>query len=121
MSVLLIIQLKITDASRFRLLEETFFAIRPEGLVTLAWDAAAMTVVGQPQFDHVGIAAFESREKAREFFQSPQYRNFTVMREACATAHVQVVHSPAPFDILSQGERFFTTKDRYPNKDVMPD
>ena len=100
MSILVIIQLKITDRTRLDMLEQTFHAIRPEGMVELVWDSSPMTMVGALMFDHVGVIAFGCQENARAFFQSPEYHNFTVMREACATAHMQVLHCSAPLEAL---------------------
>lgn len=111
MSILVIVQLKVTDQNRFKLYRDSFFDLRPDTLVTVSWDSSPAIVVGEPLFDHVGVAAFAAMEELQTFMSSPEYHNLSVMREACSTAHVQVVHTPVPIDALRQGGAFFATKD----------
>ena len=85
MSVFVVAQLKFTDESRYRRYQEKFAPVFSKfGGTLICADENPKPLEGQPDCDKVVIMSFGNERRAKEFFESPDYRSISKDREAGA-------------------------------------
>lgn len=92
MSVYIIAQLKFTERARYDIYQSRFFGVfrHFKGKLLVA-DEHPIVLEGEWPRDKVVIMEFPDAEAAREFQESPEYREIAVDRKAGADAIVMTV------------------------------